>query len=880
MSTASNPEPTPPRGSKLAWDLDKRWTALALFVLLWLEVWAWVSTDPDYYLPDLFRPLAIAILIVVLLSGLMPWPRVRTGLRGVTLFIIASGLLLEFYTAVKPAEEDDRITLSDDVLLRYHYTPNVVIGAGGFDSTVNQFGAWDDEYSIPKPDDVYRVVVLGGSMGNDGHIAFHDRYHAQLEQLLVDAHPAGKTIEIINVSCEGYNTFQQVRLFEQIGVQYDPDLVIVAYQLSDPFLQDGSGRRVGNSQFLFRFLLPVNAIVSGSRCGVFSPLYDNYGYQVMVRSPLERLNLLGQLHGFESMVAVMPVVEEFDDPTCADLYDQVMATAAAAGLEGIRVPDAFIGDPAEDYRKPEAPGDLSHPNVAGHTLIAETLAAVIKARLEAEPAPASARAPVVPARAIPSCAVGKPGAGRSCGTDGTDDCCASAVVPGGSFIRSHDGIQCKNPEYPATVGDFELDVHEVTVGRFRAFLDAGQGTQSAPPDPGAGTHPKLPDSGWSPAWNDELAESRAALERELACAPGASWTSKPGANETLPINCLTFYEAAAFCAWDGGFLPTEAERDYVASGGDEQRVFPWSTPPDSMQISPDHAVYAVLGTAPVGTHRDGDGRWGHADLAGNVWEWTLDEVELAKVLPTEGAEFCAPSGMPVPCNDCAATGVGTARVLRGGGWGLPERGLSVAIRRGGEPDERHHVFGVRCARPLAPTSPAASAGAVVDYPAGPFGLAPGEIFPNVRVSAISDATRNPDAMTELAVADYYEPDAEPSPLLAVYFTTAWAEVDRSVALASWARAQHEAQHDPAVDVVVVMLEGERRGQPADAGNLRHFAQTRGLAVPVAMDDKNALAAVLDGDTAAQIVLVDRRSMKVLSVTDPADGTAWSEFLTR
>lgn len=367
---------------KLGWELDARWTGLALFVLLWLELWAWASTDPDYYLPDLFRPFAILILVVFLISGVVPWPRVRLGLRASVLFIVASGLLLELYSTYKGSSDMVRITLvEDDVLLRFHYEPHLQLWAGGTDTYINQFGLWDDEYAIPKPDNVYRVAVLGGSMGNDGDIAFHDRYHAKLEAMLAGAHPDGKAIEVINVSCEGYNTLQQVRMLERAGLQYEPDLVIVAYQLSDPFLQDGAGRQVGNSRFLFRFLLPVNALARGSKCGVFTPLYGNYGYYVMVLEPLERLRLLGQLHGFESMVAVLPVVEEFDDPACVEIYDQVMETAAEAGLEGIRVPDVFVGRPAADFRKIEAPGDLAHPNVAGHQLVAETLAARIKDHL-------------------------------------------------------------------------------------------------------------------------------------------------------------------------------------------------------------------------------------------------------------------------------------------------------------------------------------------------------------------------------------------------------------------------------------------------------------------------------------------------------------------
>jgi formylglycine-generating enzyme required for sulfatase activity len=52
----------------------------------------------------------------------------------------------------------------------------------------------------------------------------------------------------------------------------------------------------------------------------------------------------------------------------------------------------------------------------------------------------------------------------------------------------------------------------------------------------------------------------------LKCQMVPSWTDTAGANEALPMNCLTWYAAFAFCVWDGGFLPTEAEWNYAATG--------------------------------------------------------------------------------------------------------------------------------------------------------------------------------------------------------------------------------------------------------------------------------------------------------------------------
>ena len=58
----------------------------------------------------------------------------------------------------------------------------------------------------------------------------------------------------------------------------------------------------------------------------------------------------------------------------------------------------------------------------------------------------------------------------------------------------------------------------------------------------------------------------------LKCYPGyQTWLDTPGTptEEDYPINCIDWYEAFAFCIWDGGYLPTEAEWGYAAAGGQQ-----------------------------------------------------------------------------------------------------------------------------------------------------------------------------------------------------------------------------------------------------------------------------------------------------------------------
>ena len=311
----------------------------------------------------------------------------------------------------------------------------------------------------------------------------------------------------------------------------------------------------------------------------------------------------------------------------------------------------------------------------------------------------------------PSCTV--PGPGRTnCGEDGGEICCLSEEIPGGTYPRTFGPDGGKDP---ATVSGFRLDKYLVTVGRFREFF-AAVGANKATPDAGAGKHSHLNggrglanvaasgkyESGWAASDDAYITFARS----DLSCDGYATWTADVGSHETLPINCVSWFEAYAFCIWDGGFLPSEAEREYAAAGGSAQRPYPGGdaspgttnqyaiygtggSAPDCNYPGPPQQCTGTVNIAPVGTPLHGAGLWGQADLGGDISEWDLDYYWGTYL---------------DPCVDCAYLNSSDAgRAIRGGAFKYAAFNLASNERYGYPPLDGGLInlsdtWGIRCAR--------------------------------------------------------------------------------------------------------------------------------------------------------------------------------------
>lgn len=357
----------------------------------------------------------------------------------------------------------------------------------------------------------------------------------------------------------------------------------------------------------------------------------------------------------------------------------ITVTVASCGFVGLLLTSACGGTPnaAPGMTVALAPAP---PEKAAATTTEESkqnIAAAPEAKQEA-PVLASIDVKNTP-QVGPSCD-GRPGATTDC--QGMS-CCERLPVPAGITAYRRDGNAAVESR---AIHAFMLDRFEVTVGRFRAWVDAGQ------PAPKEGDILFDNGAGEVVRWS-----KNAKVQDEKHLAGWKRYDTWTAGVENRPKNFVSWYSAAAFCAWDGGRLPTDAEWVYAAKGGEEDRAYPWG----NENPTPEHAVFNCMGDGtaacaledilPVGSKAKGIARWGHYDLAGSMFEWTLKGT-------------------------VAATTSEPAEKARGGGFcyigGVDRRAnteLRPAVFRQESPDTVSHMTGFRCAYDNIAEKPLATA---------------------------------------------------------------------------------------------------------------------------------------------------------------------------
>jgi formylglycine-generating enzyme required for sulfatase activity len=277
------------------------------------------------------------------------------------------------------------------------------------------------------------------------------------------------------------------------------------------------------------------------------------------------------------------------------------------------------------------------------------------------------------------------------------------ALSGGTFLMGTDYAEGfpadgEGPVRAVTVRPFSIDRYPVTNRVFREFVQA------------TGYQTDAERFGWSFVfWLHLPAERfRQLVEDTVQAAPwwckvrGACWNAPegPGSDTTKredhPVVHVSWNDALAFTQWSGQRLPTEAEWEFAARGGLEQKLYPWGNKlrPDGQHRcniwqgefpNRDTGEDGYAGTCPVDAFPPND--YGLFSMTGNTWEWCNDwfSTDFHRTAPREN-----PTGPPT----------GEGRVTKGGSFLCHHSYCNryrVAARTANTPDSSTSNTGFRCA---------------------------------------------------------------------------------------------------------------------------------------------------------------------------------------
>ena len=230
----------------------------------------------------------------------------------------------------------------------------------------------------------------------------------------------------------------------------------------------------------------------------------------------------------------------------------------------------------------------------------------------------------------------------------------------GSDNWDKDAETDEKPQHNVHLDAFYMDKYETTNAQYKEFIDANpQWQKNRIPK-------KYHDGDYLKHWN------------------GNDYPPDKGNH---PVVYVSWYAAMAYAEWRGKRLPTEAEWESAARGA-------WRT------MNADTANYGenVGDTTPVGTYPPD--RSGLYDMAGNVWEWCLDEYNPDFYAISPSHNPLAGGTMDNIVSDW--TNVKTVRVLRGGSWVSDAKFVRVSDRTRFTPKITNKARGFRCVKAVVP----------------------------------------------------------------------------------------------------------------------------------------------------------------------------------
>ncbi len=276
-------------------------------------------------------------------------------------------------------------TASQNPNVSHEHVPNKEAFLYGVNVKINSYGFRDKEYSLEKPDNTYRIIVLGDSFTLGWGVPAEDSYPKLLERML-NENINGKKFEVINTALGNYNTQMEYEMLKEKGTAFKPDMVIVGYYPNDPemtvkFDINSISTFIKRHSYIYMFFWDritnlkarINAgSKTGSYNGYVHGLYANgfEGRRIM-ESSLNGIIGLSRQNNITPAVVVLPqFFGDLKNYEFSEVYPIISNITSKKGVMAIDMLPYFQKYSTKDVI---ISAEDAHPNRLGHSIIAKAV---------------------------------------------------------------------------------------------------------------------------------------------------------------------------------------------------------------------------------------------------------------------------------------------------------------------------------------------------------------------------------------------------------------------------------------------------------------------------------------------------------------------------
>ena len=268
---------------------------------------------------------------------------------------------------------------SGNKLIGHVHRPNKSMKLMDVMVDINSDSLRDKEYPVSKGDQ-YRIIFLGDSLTFGWGVKEEETFATLIEEDLNSHMPT----EVLNFGIGNYNTEQQVNLFIDKGLKYNPDKVVLFYFINDAEPTPEKSRLwfLGYSQFISFYWSRINSLInnlvpSKSFQEYYESLYkDNQQGWINARKAMIQLKEICESKGIEFQVVLLPELHDVNNDIFANVYNNLALFLEENNIDYLNLAKLFENHPNQielwvSY-------DDAHPNNIAHKKIAEASEEFIK----------------------------------------------------------------------------------------------------------------------------------------------------------------------------------------------------------------------------------------------------------------------------------------------------------------------------------------------------------------------------------------------------------------------------------------------------------------------------------------------------------------------